>query len=113
MAAFLRKHLLSILILVIAVGSLVSCGTVKFYAQAAHGQWFLLHKARPIPDVLADAATGIKVKTKLKLVTAPRGLFGRRLGLFGSSAPAEMGAAAAISLLDAAEERALWSRFGL
>lgn len=68
MAAFLRKHLLSILILVIAVGSLVSCGTVKFYAQAAHGQWFLLHKARPIPDVLADAATGIKVKTKLKLV---------------------------------------------
>lgn len=68
-------------------------------------------------DALGDMRSVLRArygdKTKLKLVTAPRGLFGRRLGLFGSSAPAEMGAAAAISLLDAAEERALWSRFGL
>ncbi len=54
-------------------------------------------------------------KTQLKLVTAPRGLFGR-FGLFGSrsgfSAP-DIAAAAANGIIDAAEERALWARFGL
>ncbi len=53
-------------------------------------------------------------KTRLKLVAAQKGLFGR-FGLFGSRAalPEEMAAAAAGGLIDAAEERALWSRFGL
>lgn len=55
-------------------------------------------------------------KTQLKLITAPRGLLGRRLGLFGSrggfSAP-DIAAAAASGVADAAEERALWSRYGL
>lgn len=55
-------------------------------------------------------------KTRLRLITAPRGLFARKLGIFGSSmgggAP-ELAAAAAESVIDAAEERALWSRFGL
>lgn len=51
-------------------------------------------------------------KTKLQLVTAPRGLFGRRLGLFGSKG-AEIAASAADGLADAAQERALWARFGL
>ncbi len=48
-------------------------------------------------------------KTQLKLITAPRGLFGRRLGLFGT----DMAEAAAQGLLDAGERRALWARFGL
>jgi signal peptide peptidase SppA len=53
-------------------------------------------------------------KTKLRLVTAPRGFFGRGLGLFGSalSAP-DLASAAASGLINAAEERALWGRFGL
>jgi signal peptide peptidase SppA len=54
-------------------------------------------------------------KTQLRLVTQPRGLFSR-FGLFGSSqsltAPA-VAAAGVDALFDAAEERALWSRFGL
>ncbi len=71
-------------------------------------------------DSLGDMRTVLKdrygAKTKLKLISAPRGLFGRRLGLFGSglgfSAP-DIASAAATGLLEAAEDRALWSRFGL
>lgn len=67
-------------------------------------------------DGLGDMRSFLKdrygEKTKLRLVTAPRGLFGRRLGLFGSKG-AEMAAAAADGLADAAQERALWARFGL
>lgn len=51
-------------------------------------------------------------KTKLQLITVPRGLFGRRLGIFGSQGP-DIAATAADGLIGAAEERALWSRFGL
>ena len=55
-------------------------------------------------------------KTKLQLVSQPRGFFGRRLGVFGSQAP-DIAAAAAEGLAEglagAAQERALWSRFGL
>jgi signal peptide peptidase SppA len=71
-------------------------------------------------DALGDMRAVLKdrygAKTRLKLITAPRGLFGRGLGLFGSnsgfSAP-DIAQAAAGGLIDAAEERALWSRFGL
>jgi len=70
-------------------------------------------------DALGDMRTTMKArygtKTRLKLIAAPRGLFGR-FGLFGQrgdfSAP-DIAAAAAAGLLDAAEQRALWSRFGL
>jgi signal peptide peptidase SppA len=71
-------------------------------------------------DSLGDMRTVLKdrfgPKTQLKLIMPPRGLFGRGLGFFGSrggfSAP-DIVQAAAGGLLDAAEERALWSRFGL
>ncbi|RWE71268.1 MAG: S49 family peptidase [Mesorhizobium sp.] len=68
-------------------------------------------------DALGDMRSVLKTrfgdKTQLKLISAPRGLFGR-FGLFGSrfSAP-DIAAAAANGVLDAAEERALWARFGL
>ena len=55
-------------------------------------------------------------KTRLQLITQPRGLFGRRLGIFGSSAglsPADIAGAAVDGLLDAVEQRSLWNRFGL
>ena len=71
-------------------------------------------------DALGDMRTVLKQrfgpKTRLQLITPPRGFFGRRLGVFGSaagfSAPDIAGAAAG-GLIDAAEERARWSRFGL
>ncbi|EKF19916.1 S49 family peptidase [Nitratireductor pacificus] len=57
-------------------------------------------------------------KTRLSLITQPRGLFGRKLGVFGSGpASPEFGASlasgAAAGLLEAVEEQALWRRFGL
>ncbi|EJN03039.1 S49 family peptidase [Phyllobacterium sp. YR531] len=51
-------------------------------------------------------------KTKLKLISQPRGLFGRKL----PSAEIKFqgfGAGLADGIVNAAEERALWSRFGL
>ena len=69
-------------------------------------------------DALGDMRQVLKSrygeKTKLQLVTAPRRLFGRGLGLFGIGADAAgIASAAASGLIDAAEDRALWSRFGL
>jgi signal peptide peptidase SppA len=71
-------------------------------------------------DALGDMRTVLKdrfgAKTRLQLITPPRGLFGRKLGIFGSSegfAAPDIAGAAAGGLIDAAEERALWARFGL
>lgn len=54
-------------------------------------------------------------KTKMQLVTMPRGLFGRKVGILSgqSGAAPEIAAAAAEGLLDALEERQHWNRFGL
>ncbi len=71
-------------------------------------------------DGLGDMRSWLKerfgAKTKMRLISPPRGLFGRRLGFFGiggGQQASEIAAAAASGLIDAAEERALWSRFGL
>jgi signal peptide peptidase SppA len=68
-------------------------------------------------DALGDMREVLKArfgpKTQLKLITAPRGLFGRRLGVFGIGGGSAMAEAAAEGLMDAAERRALWARFGL
>ncbi len=68
-------------------------------------------------DALGDMRATLKQrfgdKTRLKLVSAPRGLLSR-FGLFGQKAPASgIAEAAAAGLVDAAQERALWARFGL
>ncbi len=69
-------------------------------------------------DGLGDMRSFLKdkfgEKTKLRLITMPRGLFGRRAA--GASAgdwSSRIAAAAASGLVEAAEERALWGRFGL
>ena len=71
-------------------------------------------------DGLGDLRSVLKdrfgPKTRLQLITQPRGFFGRRLGVFGSDSsvsPAEIAAAAADGLIDAVEQRSLWNRFGL
>lgn len=71
-------------------------------------------------DALGDMRSVLKdrfgPKTQLKLITAPRGLFGRRLGLFGAFggfSPADFTGALVEGVAEAAKERALWSRFGL
>ncbi len=71
-------------------------------------------------DALGDMRAVLKErfgpKTKLQLITPPRGLFSRRLGLFGTaSVPSatEIAGAAVDGLIQTIEERALWNRFGL
>ena len=71
-------------------------------------------------DGLGDMRSVLKdrfgPKTKLHLITQPRGIFGRRMGIFGSSSgfsPADIAAAAVDGLIDAVEQRSLWNRFGL
>jgi signal peptide peptidase SppA len=66
-------------------------------------------------DGIGDMRSVLKQKfgarTRLRLISPPRSLFSRRIGLFGVGG-GEI-AAAASGLFDAAEERALWNRFGL
>jgi signal peptide peptidase SppA len=71
-------------------------------------------------DALGDMRSVLKErfgpKTRLQLITQPRGLFGRGLGLFGSNSgfsPADIAGAAVDGLIDAVEQRSLWNRFGL
>ncbi len=65
-------------------------------------------------DHLGDMRSFLKArygeKTKLKLISQPRGLFGMRGGVPGVS---QIGASAANALVETAEERALWARIGL
>ncbi|WP_047463582.1 S49 family peptidase [Rhizobium rhizogenes] len=52
-------------------------------------------------------------KTKLELVTTPRSLFGRRAPGISLSGMDNIGAGLASGLAQAAEEKALWGRYGL
>lgn len=52
-------------------------------------------------------------KTKLELVTTPRSLFGRRAPGVSLSGMDNIGAGLASGLAQAAEEKALWGRYGL
>ncbi len=65
-------------------------------------------------DELGDMRSFLKArygeKTKLRLISQSRGLFGMRGGSGGVSA---IGASAAETLLESANERAHWARFGL
>jgi len=72
-------------------------------------------------DGLGDMRSVLKdrfgAKTRLKLISQPRGLFGRR-ALFGTQGGEGLSAEgfaerAASGLIAAIEDRALWSRFGL
>jgi ClpP class serine protease len=70
-------------------------------------------------DSIGDMRAFLKArygeKTRMQLVTMPRGLFGRRVGILSgqSDAAPEIAAAAAEGLIDALEQRQHWNRFGL
>lgn len=65
-----------------------------------------------IGDMRSVLKTRFGPKTRMRLISQPRGLFSRRLGVFGASVP-DISAGAVSGLADAVEERALWARFGL
>ncbi|MGH6760415.1 MAG: S49 family peptidase [Phyllobacterium sp.] len=63
-------------------------------------------------DMRAHLRSQYGPKTRLKLIAPQRGLLGRRVPGVGMQTP-DMLAAAANSLMDAADERALWAHYGL
>ncbi|TWG89613.1 signal peptide peptidase SppA [Mesorhizobium sp. J18] len=70
-------------------------------------------------DAIGDMRSYLKErygpKTRLQLIAPQRGLLGRRLALLGGRVEIgpEIAAAAAAGIIDAAEEHALWQRYGL
>ena len=72
-------------------------------------------------DAIGDVRSTLKQrygeKTKLELIEAKKGLFGRRsasgVSLLSQSAASDIAAHATEGLVSVAEERALWSRLGL
>ena len=67
----MRRVLLGIV--VVAVGAAIAgCSTLGYYFQAFNGQMELSHKARPIPDVIADSSTPPELRVKLIRVQAIR-----------------------------------------
>lgn len=75
-------------------------------------------RALGLVDTIGDMRSELKIrfgpKTRLKLISQPRGLFGRRLGFFGLGLHAnDIAAAAAAGVLETMEEQALWQRYGL
>ncbi len=54
--------------LVLLLPLLAGCGSVGYYAQAIHGQCQILHRKKPIEDLLADPKTPPTLKERLRLV---------------------------------------------
>lgn len=69
-------------------------------------------------DDLGDMRSVLKArfgeKTRMRLITMPRGLFGRRVpGASAGDFAGRLAGTAVAGLVEAAEERALWGRYGL
>lgn len=77
--------LLPRLIAVIAV-SLLSCGcnSLRYYAQAAHGQGSLVFHRRALDKVIADPATPALLATRLRLAQQARAFASEQLALPGN-----------------------------
>jgi predicted aminopeptidase len=60
---------------------LASCGTVKFYTQAASGQAQILWRSQPIPEVISQADTRPALKAKLERIQQMRAFAKKSLGL--------------------------------
>jgi signal peptide peptidase SppA len=83
------------------------------------GQYWLAEKALALGliDSIGDVRSVLKArygeKAELKLISAPRGLLGRRAGMSAISTMADAGAGLADEALARIEEQALWARIGL
>jgi predicted aminopeptidase len=60
---------------------LSGCASAAYLAQAAHGQWQLMHARRPIPLVIANPATSPALRSRLSLVEDARAFAVTELGL--------------------------------
>ncbi|HEV7122179.1 MAG TPA: aminopeptidase [Rhodanobacter sp.] len=73
-------------LLAAAIASLVlsACGSLRYYAQAAHGQSELIVHRRAIGELLHDPDTDPKLAARLRLALQAREFASRQLGLPGN-----------------------------
>lgn len=69
-----------VLLVSLALVALPGCGTL-YIAQAARGQWEVLHDRRPIPAVLSDERTSASVRARLVAVSEARDFAAQQLAL--------------------------------
>jgi len=60
---------------------LCACGSIRYYAQAVHGQGELVFKRQPVRKLLKDPATDPKLAARLSLALAAREFASRHLDL--------------------------------
>ena len=75
------KHLRPLLSVLLLITTLASCSTVKFYSQAAIGQWEILAKKQPVDKLIAAPSTPEKLRTRLTLTQSIRTFAGEHLSL--------------------------------
>ena len=63
------------------LAAVAGCSTLGYYLQAFNGQLELSHKARPIPEVIADSGTSPELRVKLARAQDIREFASRDLGL--------------------------------
>lgn len=61
--------------------ALCACGSLRYYAQAVHGQGELILRRQPVRKLLRDPATDPKLAARLSLALAAREFASRHLGL--------------------------------
>lgn len=71
----------SLLLAAGAVGLTSGCASLSYYAQAAGGHLSLLNQARPVDEVLAEAATPAPLRARLELSQRIRDFASSDLGL--------------------------------
>lgn len=76
----LPRHLMASLALIVLAVNISGCG-VGYVLQAARGQWQVVHRRRPIDQVIADPATEAPVRRQLELAREARNFASQQLGL--------------------------------
>lgn len=67
-----RRKVILACVCLLMIGALSGCQTIRFYRQAAAGQYEILAHQTPIDDLIQDPATNPKLKQKLELVVRLR-----------------------------------------
>ncbi len=76
-----RRNLSRLIVLAAMSLLLCACGSIRYYAQAAHGQGELVLRRQPVRKLLGDPATDPKLAERLSLALAAREYASSHLGL--------------------------------
>ncbi len=76
-----RRKVLMACACLLLIGALSGCQTIRFYSQAAAGQYEILAHETPVAELIRDPATDGKLKEKLELVMRLRTFAAQELKL--------------------------------